>query len=118
VRQVRKELGEPRVARAGETGEPLWCGLAEIWLENEKEQLESLQSKEFLEGARLDEPNWAAFWRTVGLDTTAHELLPGPPQVPDSGEAKLLVLSKRREGLPLDSFRSHCLGTHAAKLMV
>ncbi len=117
IPQIRKYLVDTRVALPGETGEPLWCGVAEIWLENEKEQLESLQSKEFLEGARLDEPNWAAFWRTVGLDTTAHELLAGPPQARDSGGAKLLVLSKRREGLPLESFRTYCLGTHAAKVM-
>jgi uncharacterized protein (TIGR02118 family) len=117
IPQIRKYRVDTRVALPGETSEPLWCGVAEIWLENEKEQLESLQSKEFLEGARLDEPNWAAFWRTVGLDTTAHELLPGPPEVRDGGEAKLLVLSKRREGLPLDGFRSYALGPHAGTVM-
>jgi hypothetical protein len=117
IPQIRKYLVDTRIAQRGESGDPLWCGVAEIWLANEKEQLESLQSKEFLQGARLDEPNWAAFWRTLVLDTTAHELLPGPPEARDDGVAKLLVLSKRKEGLPLDGFRSYCLGTHAAKVM-
>jgi EthD domain len=117
IPQIRKYLVDTRIALPGEKGDPLWCGVAEIWLKNEREQLESLQTKEFLQGARLDEPNWAAFWRTVALDTTAHVLLPGPSETGDSGMAKLLVLSKRREGLPLEDFRSYCLGAHAARVM-
>jgi uncharacterized protein (TIGR02118 family) len=116
IPQIRRYLIDTRIALPGESGDPLWCGVAEIWLMNEKEQIESLQSKEFLEGARRDEPNWAAFWRTVGLDTTAHELLAGPPESRDSSMVKLLVLSKRKEGLPLEGFRSYCLGAHASKV--
>jgi uncharacterized protein (TIGR02118 family) len=117
IPQIRKYLVDTRVALPGESGDPLWCGVAEIWLQNEKEQLESLQSSEFLLGARRDEPNWAAFWRTVGLDTEAHVLLPGSGETRNSGMAKLLVLTKRREGMPLESFRSYCLGAHADRVM-
>jgi uncharacterized protein (TIGR02118 family) len=117
IPQIRKYLVNTRVALPGENKEPLWSGVAEIWLKDEKEQLESLQSKEFLLGARRDEPNWAAFWRTVGLDTTAHTILEGPGEAHDSDMVKLLILSKRREGLPLDRFRSYCLGPHAAKVL-
>ncbi|HEY4025261.1 MAG TPA: EthD family reductase [Candidatus Dormibacteraeota bacterium] len=115
IPQIRKYLVDTRIALPGETADPLWCGVAEIWLENEQEQLESLQSKEFLQGARLDEPNWAAFWRTVALDTTAHVVLDGPSEAAEG--VKLLVLSKRREGLPLPRFRTHALGDHAARVM-
>lgn len=94
--------------------EPLWSGVAEIWLRNETEQLESLQSKEFLEGARPDEPRWAAFWRTVVLDTDAHELLKPPV---DAQGVKLFVLAKRREGLPLQAFRRRSLGEHAELML-
>jgi uncharacterized protein (TIGR02118 family) len=117
IPQIRKYLVDTRLGQPGESGDPLWCGVAEIWLENEKEQLASLQSKEFLQGARLDEPTWAAFWRTVVLDTTAHLLLPGPPEARDSTMVKLLILSKRKEGLPLASFRSYALGNHATKVL-
>jgi uncharacterized protein (TIGR02118 family) len=117
IPQIRKYLIGTRVALPGESDAPLWCGVAEIWLENEKEQLESLQSKEFLQGARLDEPNWAAFWRTVVLDTTAHVLMQGPPEACGSDMVKLLVLSKRKEGLPLEGFRHYCLSAHVAKVM-
>jgi uncharacterized protein (TIGR02118 family) len=116
IPQVRRYLVDTRVPLPGDSGDPLWCGVAEIWLENEREQLASLQSPEFLQGARLDEPNWAAFWRTVVLDTTAHVIQPGPPEVASGGMAKLLVLSKRREGLPLERFRSYALETHAARV--
>lgn len=117
IPQIRKYLVDTRIALPGESGDPLWSGVAEIWLANENEQLASLQSKEFLQGARLDEPNWAAFWRTVVLDTTAHVLLPGPPEARDSRLVKLLVLSKRKEGLPLAGFHAYCLGAHAAKAL-
>jgi uncharacterized protein (TIGR02118 family) len=116
IPQIRRYLVDTRVALPGETGDPLWGGVAEIWLKDEKEQLESLQSPEFLEGARLDEPRWAAFWRTVVLDTTFHLLVPGPPERRDDGMAKLLVLSKRREGVSLRDFRSHWLGPHADRV--
>ncbi len=117
IPQIRKYLIDTRVPLPGESGDPLWCGVAEIWLANEQEQLASLQTKEFLQGARLDEPNWAAFWRTVVLDTTAHVLLPGPGEVRDNTMAKLLVLSKRKEGLPREAFQSYALSTHAARVM-
>src|SRR5215475_14427988 len=101
IKQIKRYMIDTRLPFGPDEGEPTWSGVAEIWLENEAEQLASLQSEEFLQGARLDEPNWAAFWRTVVLDTTAHVLRPGPQEARDSGMAKLLILSKRKEGLPL-----------------
>jgi uncharacterized protein (TIGR02118 family) len=110
IPQIRKYLIDTRVAIEGETEEPLWSGVAEIWLRNGQEQLESLQTEEFLQGARLDEPNWAAFWRTLVLDTDAHVLLEGDEA---AGGVKLIVLAKRKEGLPLADFRRRSLGSHA-----
>jgi uncharacterized protein (TIGR02118 family) len=110
ISQIRKYLIDTRVPFRDDGVEPLWSGVAEIWLANETEQLASLQSKEFLEGARLDEPRWAAFWRTVVLDTDATEAVPGPEA--STGD-KMILLVKRREGLSLDGFREYSLGTHA-----
>lgn len=117
IPQIRKYLVDTRIALPDENHEPLWSGVAEIWLENEKEQLESLQSMEFLLGARRDEPNWAALWRTVAMDTTAHPIRNWHQNAHNNDMVKLLVLSKRKEGLPLENFRSYCLGPHAAKVL-
>ncbi|NUR91158.1 MAG: EthD family reductase [Nonomuraea sp.] len=108
IPQIRKYLIDTRIPFGEEEGEPLWSGVAEIWLRNEQEQLESLQTPEFLDGARRDEPTWAAFWRTVVLDTDAHEVIPGP-----GGGVKLIVLVKRQAGLPVADFRARSLGPHA-----
>lgn len=110
IPQIRKYLIDTRIPFGNDSTEPLWSGVAEIWLRNEEEQLASLQTEEFLQGARLDEPNWAAFWRTVVLDTDAHELLPGSPRVGEEAGVKLILLAKRKEGLPLQDFRDRSLG--------
>jgi hypothetical protein len=44
-------------------------GIAEIWLQNDADQIASMQTPEFLKGAREDEPRWAAFWQSFVLDT-------------------------------------------------
>src|SRR5262249_15723421 len=96
IPQIRRYLIDLRLAVSGLPHElPGPFSAAEIWLANEEEQLASLQSPEFLEGARPDEPRWAAFWATFGLDTTPHVLLDGQAFASGEGRVKLLVLLKR-----------------------
>lgn len=109
IPQIRRYLIDTRVPLGPDEGEPLWNGVAEIWLENEQEQLASLQTPEFLDGARADEPRWAAFWRTLVLDTDEH-VLREPPV--DASGVKVLELVKRRSGMPLDEFRRRMLEEH------
>jgi hypothetical protein len=113
IPQIRKYLIDTRIPFGPEPDDPQWSGVAEIWLANEEEQLASLQTDEFLNGARIDEPRWAAFWRTVVLDTDAHEIVPGPPRSAEEGGVKLIRLVKRKEGLPLAEFRARSLGKYA-----
>jgi uncharacterized protein (TIGR02118 family) len=117
IPQMRKYLVDTRIPVAADDGEPLWGGAAEVWFASEADQLASLQSPEFLDGARIDEPRWAAFWRTVVLDTTAHEILPGPSPDPDMTWVKVMFLVKRREGLPLSDFRDRSLGRQAELML-
>ncbi|KOX20009.1 ethyl tert-butyl ether degradation protein EthD [Saccharothrix sp. NRRL B-16348] len=108
IPQIRRYRIDTRLPLPGDGAEPLWSGIAEIWLRPE-EQIESLQTPEFLEGARLDEPKWAAFWRTLVLDTDAHQVV----EPPRAEGVKIVRLVKRREGLPLAAFREQSLGRHA-----
>ncbi|MEO0967708.1 MAG: EthD domain-containing protein [Cyanobacteria bacterium J06639_18] len=117
IPQIKRYAIDLRIPFGSESKDPLWSGVAEIWLPNEQEQLASLQSKEFLEGARLDEPKWAAFWRTLVLDTTAHVMLEGSPSQKDSKMVKLFILNKRKEGLPLEEFRQKMLDSYAPKIL-
>jgi uncharacterized protein (TIGR02118 family) len=111
IPQIRKYLIDTTIPF--DENEPLWNGVAEIWLANAEEELASIQTPEFLQGARLDEPNWAAFWQTVALDTEAHEIVPGPALTADPTWVKVIVLAKRKEGLPLADFRAQSLGKQA-----
>ncbi|MFO0957560.1 MAG: EthD domain-containing protein [Isosphaeraceae bacterium] len=117
IPQIRRYMVDTRIPQAGESGDPLFSGIAEIWLANEQEQLASLETPEFLQGARADEPNWAAFWATIGLDTDAHVLLEGPALTRNPAWVKQVVLLKRREGLPLDAFRNILLNEHGPKVL-
>ncbi len=117
IPQIKRYMIDTRIAEPDETEEPLWSGIAEIWLPNEEEQLASLQTPEFLQGARLDEPNWAAFWKTLVLDTDTHTLLEGPPLTPDPTWVKVLTIYKRREGLPLQDFRRTFLEEHGPRVL-
>ena len=116
IPQIRRYLVDTRIPCGPEPKDPLFSGVAEIWLKNETEQLASLQSREFLEGARRDEPHWAAFWRTVALDTTAHVVMEGPPLSRETSLVKLIVLVKRKSGMPLEAFRQYAMETHAPKV--
>jgi uncharacterized protein (TIGR02118 family) len=113
IPQIKRYLIDTRIPFGPEPDDPLFSGIAEIWLENEEDQLASLQSKEFLEGARVDEPRWAAFWRTIVLDTSTHVLLEGPPAARDSSMVKLIGIVKRKPGMPLEEFRRYSLEDHA-----
>lgn len=78
-------------------------GCAEIILRNEAEQLASLESPEFIDGARRDEPHWAAFWLTLALDTARTTVM--APQLEPGDRFKLFVLLKRKEGQGLAAFQ-------------
>jgi hypothetical protein len=112
IPQIKRYLVDTRIEFDGDLGTPALPhqGMAEIWLENEREQLASLQTDEFVHGARADEPNWAAFWLTIGVDTTAHEIVPGDPR---SDGVKMTVLLKRRPGMSLVDYRRATLDGYA-----
>ncbi|NBD32849.1 MAG: ethyl tert-butyl ether degradation protein EthD [Cyanobacteria bacterium] len=116
IPQIKRYIVNTRIPFGTESDNPLFSGVAEIWLKNEEEQLASLQSREFVGGARLDEPNWAAFWRTIALDTNTHVLIEGPPLARESQLVKLLILTKRRAGMPLAEFREQMLKNHGVKV--
>lgn len=114
IPQIRKYMLNLRIPLSPEPADPpLWSGVAEIWLDDEAAQLASMQTPEFLDGARRDEPRWAAFWRTVVVDTDTHVLMEGPPESRKSNLVKVFALGKRKAGMPLDEFRRYSLDVHA-----
>lgn len=105
IPQIKKYKVDTRIPSVNAEKTPLFSGIAEIWLENEEEELASLQSKEFIEGARRDEPNWAAFWKTIALDTETHSFLEND----NLADIKIVTLIKRKPGLDLIEFRKYSL---------
>lgn len=101
-----------RIPFGQEPEDPPFGAVGETWFENEQEILEAVQSKEYIQGARPDEPNWAAFWQILALDTTDHVLKEGPPLKKDSSLVKMFILLKRKPEMSLANFRQYWLETH------
>jgi uncharacterized protein (TIGR02118 family) len=113
IPQIKQYSVSARLPFGDDSQEPLWSGLADIWLENDADQIASLQSKELLEGARRDEPNWAAFWRTVVLDTEAEIFKDGGGLDAVKDGVKLVALVKRKPGMGVEEFRTYAREVHA-----
>ena len=116
ITQIKRYKIDLRVAIAADPS-PIWNGIAEIWLKDEADQLASLQSSAFLDGARADEPRWAAFWNTLGLDcdtTTIGDRWEGA--TPPDGATKLVVLYRRGSGLTLQGYRDRHLNDLAQRV--
>ena len=79
IPQIRKYKVNSRIDIPGQVRSLEYSGVAEIWLDNEETQAASIQTPEFLEGALRDEPNWAASWQTIVLDTDAFESFGADP---------------------------------------
>jgi uncharacterized protein (TIGR02118 family) len=90
---------------------PYW-GAAEVWLRDGEAALAMAKSKEYIDGARVDEPNWLAFWAMMALDTQAHVLSGGLAEASNPGSVKILALVKRKPGMPLSAFRDYSLSVH------
>ena len=113
IPQIKQYSVSARLPFGDESKEPLWSGLADIWLENDADQIASLMSPELIDGARRDEPNWAAFWRTVVVDTEAHILKDGGGLDAVKDGVKLVALIKRKPGMTVEEFRRHAIDVHA-----
>jgi hypothetical protein len=115
IPQIRKYKVNSRIDVPGQDREIGYSGVAEIWIANEQDQIDSLKTPEYLLGARLDEPNWAASWLTLVLDTDAHVVVEGSEGNKEVPEYKLMLLIKKKRELSLDSFRASLKGDFSDK---
>jgi uncharacterized protein (TIGR02118 family) len=116
--QIRAYLVASVLPDLGQASPALGMGSAEVWLDDGEQMLSLLQSSLFKAG-RVDEPNFAAFWRTLFLITEDYPLVEGPGPVVPEPAVKLQLAVKRREGLPRGTFRQRCLdgvGTGVTKV--
>jgi uncharacterized protein (TIGR02118 family) len=106
IPQIKRYMIDSRIPFAGDMGNPRLPheGIAEIWFANEREQLDSLETNQFLQ-ARQDEPNWADLSKTIILDTTALEIPEQSSLTQNPTWVKLTVLLKRKPGMSLDEYR-------------
>ena len=117
IPHLKPYLIASRIPVGQELSDAPFSGVSEIWFENEKTLQEAFQSKEYLQGARLDEPNFGALERTLVLDTTDYVLKEGDPLTKDSSLVKMVILLKRKPGMPLTNFRHYWLESHGPLML-
>ena len=101
---IRRYVQSHVIAAPGE--EPPYDGAAEIWVDDEKAATTVFQSREYKEGAYLDEPNFVDIKVALRLRTADHMILAGAPMGKDERLVKRLSFVKRKPGMsPQDFFR-------------
>jgi hypothetical protein len=113
IPQIRKYKVNARIDIPGQPRELDYSGIAEIWLDNEDMQAASIKTPEFLDGALHDEPNWAASWKTIGLDTDAHTIYGEDPSDEEFPEYKIMLFHKKKRDSSIEEFRANYLGGYA-----
>jgi uncharacterized protein (TIGR02118 family) len=114
IKQAKGYLINTRVPDGPQVGDSPFQGVAEVWIESVEDELAFAQSKEYLEGSRLDEPNFLAWWQMFALDTEDHVVV--EPPAGDWPGVKVFVVAKRKPGMSLDEFRTYGREVHAPKV--
>jgi uncharacterized protein (TIGR02118 family) len=111
IKQAKGYLINTRVPFGPQQSEPPFQGVAEVWIENEADELAFAQSPEYLQGSRLDEPNFLLWYGMFALDTTDHVVV--EPPAGDWNGVKVFVVSKRKPGMSVDEYRTYGREVHA-----
>jgi uncharacterized protein (TIGR02118 family) len=114
IKQAKGYLINTRVPYGPQENEPPFQGVAEVWIENVDDELAFAQSKEYLEGSRLDEPNFLLWYGMFALDTTDNVIV--EPPAGDWSGVKVFVVTKRKPGMSLDEYRAYGREVHAPKV--
>jgi len=99
---IRRYIQSHVISVNGE--EPPFDGMAEIWVDDEEAAVSVFRSKEYMEGAYLDEPNFVDIKSAVRLRTEDHILRAGEPMAKDARLLKRISLVKRKPGIDRDEF--------------
>lgn len=117
IPQIRRYSVDTRLPVGADPEPALFEGCAEIWLDDADALIAAMESPELQKGARADEPNWAAFWMTIALNTETHVVLAGPPDSRDSALVKVMMLVKRQGALEVADFQRRFLDEAAPKAL-
>jgi uncharacterized protein (TIGR02118 family) len=99
--------------------EPPYDGVAEIWVDDEHAATAVFQSREYREGAYVDEPHFVDVQRVVRLRTQDHVVLAGAPISRTERLVKRLSFVRRKPDLDREEFCRYWREVHgplAAKL--
>jgi uncharacterized protein (TIGR02118 family) len=92
--------------------EPPYDGVAEVWVDDERAATAVFQTKEYLEGAYPDEPNFVDIKQVVRLRTADYVVLAGAPIGKDERLVKRISFLRRKPGMSAEEFSCYWRDVH------
>ena len=116
IPQIRKYKVNARIDIPGQPGQLNILVLLRSGLIMRKLKQLRFKTPEFLEGALRDEPNWAASWQTIVLDTDAFESFGADPGDQEFPEYKILFFHRKKPDISFQVFQDLYLGDYTESL--
>jgi uncharacterized protein (TIGR02118 family) len=114
IRGLHRYVQSHRITHPGFGLSCPYDGVAEVWFDSLEAARKMRESREYLEGAFVDEPNFIDTSRLTWIATQENAVVAGPPVAKDTPSVKALFFPKRKPGLSVAEFQTYWRTRHAA----
>ena len=110
---LRRYVQSHRIKHAGFGLSSPYDGVAEVWFDNLNTARQMRESREYIEGAFADEPNFIDTSRLAWIATQENVVLAGPKTEKKTPSVKALFFPKRKPGMSVADFQNYWRERHA-----
>lgn len=107
IPSLRRYVQSHRIKHAGFGLSSPYEGVAEVWFDSFDAAKQMRDSREYIEGAFADEPNFIDTSRLAWIATQENVVLPGPAMAKDTPGVKALFFPKRKPGLSVADYQTY-----------
>lgn len=109
---LRRYVQSHRIKHAGFSISCPYEGVAEVWFDSLDAAKQMRESREYLDGAFADEPNFINTSHLSWIATQENVVLAGPPMAKDTPSIKALFFPKRKPGMSVADFQNYWRTRH------
>jgi uncharacterized protein (TIGR02118 family) len=112
IKNLRRYVQSHRIKHAGFGLSSPYEGIAEVWFDSLDAAKQMRDSREYIDGAFADEPNFIDTSRLTWLATQENVVLDGPAMSKDTPSVKALFFPKRKPGMSVADYQHYWRTTH------